>query len=74
MLKTYLLLVLLLLAGQTVAQNYTLSAAELNNTVLITQLNNYFGCKVWDQDSCLQCSKGFSFSKNGICCKIQGTC
>jgi hypothetical protein len=47
MLKTYLFIVLLLLLGQTYAQNYTLSAAELNNTALLTQLNNYFGCKVW---------------------------
>ena len=47
MLKTYFLLVLLLLVGQTIAQDYQLSADELNNTALLTQLNNYFGCKVW---------------------------
>jgi hypothetical protein len=74
MLKTYLLLVLLLLAGQAVAQDYTLSAAELNNSALITQLNNYFGCSVWSEDSCLQCSSRFYFSKSGICCEVQETC
>jgi len=40
----------------------------------MTQLNNYFGCKVWSEDSCLQCSDRYYFNKNGICCEVQGTC
>lgn len=40
----------------------------------MTQLNNYFGCKVWSQDSCLECSDRFFFNKNGVCCEVQGTC
>ncbi len=47
MLKTYLLLVLLLLLGQTIAQDYQLTDEQLKDTALLTQLNNYFGCKVW---------------------------
>ena len=47
MLKTYFLLVLLLLVGQTIAQDYSLTPEQLNDKALLTQLNNYFGCKVW---------------------------
>lgn len=74
MVKTNLLVVLLLLVGSIYAQQLTLTAEELNNTALLTQLNNYFGCKVWSADSCLQCSDRYYFNKNGVCCEVQGTC
>jgi len=73
MIKTSLLVVLLLL-GSVVTQDYILTSAELDNAALMTQLNNYFGCKVWSEDSCLQCSDRFFFNKNGVCCEVQGTC
>ena len=74
MLKTSLLIVLLLLVGQCVAEDLQLSAEQLNDTALLTTLNNYFGCKVWSEDSCLQCSDRFFFNKNGVCSEVQGTC
>ena len=41
---------------------------------MLTTLNNYFGCKVWSEGSCLQCSDRFFFNKNGVCVEVQGTC
>jgi|JI6StandDraft_1071083.scaffolds.fasta_scaffold46280_2 hypothetical protein len=74
MIKTYLLLVLLLLVGGIAGQSLTLSSEQLNNAALLVELNNYFGCKVWSADSCLQCSERYFFNKNGVCCEVQGTC
>lgn len=73
MLKTYLLLVLLLLVG-TYSQELTLTDEQLSDPALLKELNNYFGCKVWSEDSCLQCSERYFFNKNGVCCEVQGTC
>lgn len=74
MVKTYLVLVLLLLVGSVTTQELQLTEAQLQDTALLTQLNNYFGCKVWSEDSCLECSQRFYFNKNGVCCEVQGTC
>lgn len=74
MFKTYLLLVLLLLVGGIAGQSLSLSQEQLKDTALLVELNNYFGCKVWSGDSCLQCSERYYFNKNGVCCEVQGTC
>ena len=73
MLKSYLLLVLLLVVSVT-ADSYQLSEEQLNDPALLVQLNNYFGCKVWSEDVCLQCSERYFFNKNGVCVEVQGTC
>ena len=73
MVKSYLLLVLLLVAG-AMAGDYQLTEAQLEDPALLVQLNNYFGCKVWSEDVCLQCSDRYYFNKNGVCCEVQGTC
>lgn len=72
--KTYLFVVLLLLLAPFASQEITLSAEELKDTALLTQLNNYFGCKVWSNDACLQCSDRYYFNNKGVCCEVQGTC
>lgn len=74
MIKASLLLVLLLLVAPLAAQQLTLSDEELQDTALLTTLNNYFGCKVWSKDACLQCSDRYFFNSKGICCEVQGTC
>ena len=74
MVKTYLLLVLLLLVGGIAAQTHELTAEQLSDPALLIQLNNYFGCKVWSDDSCIECSERYYFNKNGVCCEVQGTC
>ena len=35
---------------------------------------NYYGCKTWAKDQCLECSNGYSFNKNGVCCQISDLC
>lgn len=74
MVKTYLLLVLLLLVGGIAAQSMELTQEQLSDPAILTQLNNYFGCKVWLEDSCIECSDRYYFNKNGVCCEVQGTC
>lgn len=72
--KSYLLVTLLLLAAPLLAQEIKLTDQELNNSALLTQLNNYFGCKVWSNDACLECSERYFFNSKGVCCEVQGTC
>ena len=73
MIKASLLLLMLLVAPLS-AQQLTLSLDEINDTALLTTLNNYFGCKVWSSDVCLQCSDRYYFNSKGICCEVEGTC
>lgn len=35
---------------------------------------NYYGCRTWAKDQCLECSNGYSFNKNGVCCQISDLC
>ena len=72
--KTYFLLVLLLLVGCISGQSLTLSEEQLADTALMTQLNNYFGCRVWSGDSCIECAETYYFNKNGICCCVDEHC
>lgn len=74
MIRTYLFLVVLLLASTASAQEMQLTEAQLSDPALLAQLNNYFGCRVWSGDACIECSERYYFNKNGICCKVQGTC
>jgi hypothetical protein len=37
-------------------------------------LSNYFGCKTWQNGSCVECSGGYIFNKNGVCCLIDLNC
>jgi hypothetical protein len=40
----------------------------------MTQLNNYFGCRVWNADSCIECSQGYYFNNHGVCCQVDQYC
>jgi hypothetical protein len=31
---------------------------------------NYYGCKTWVKNQCTECSKGFYFSRKGVCCEV----
>lgn len=37
-------------------------------------VDNYFGCKTWKEGFCVECSQGYIFNNNGICCKIDQNC
>ena len=69
-----ILLLAILLVGSVSAQQMQLSQEQLSDPALLVQLNNYFGCKVWSDDSCIECSDRYYFNKNGVCCEVQGTC
>jgi hypothetical protein len=34
----------------------------------LVNVANYYGCKTWSKDQCLECSAGYFFNKNGVCC------
>ena len=37
-------------------------------------IDNYFGCKTWKDGFCVECSGGFIFNKNGVCCEVDRHC
>ena len=37
-------------------------------------LNNYFGCKTWEDGVCTECSERYYFNKNGVCCEVKPEC
>ena len=68
MTKYLFLFAVLLLAAQTSAQQVELTQEQLSNPALLMELNNYFGCRVWSGNSCIECSERYYFNKNGVCC------
>ena len=52
----------------------TLSQEDLNNPELMKALNNYYGCKVWLDGVCTECSQHYYFNKKGICCEVKPEC
>lgn len=53
--------------------SYDPTATGIPLTDIIT-VANYYGCKTWDKDLCTQCSDGFYFNKNGVCCEVPTLC
>ena len=41
---------------------------EYNDPEFIKLIDNYFGCKTWTDGICAECSQGYVFNNNGICC------
>lgn len=72
----YWLLAFLFLAVLTVQQDAatTLDPELLNDPELVKLLNNYFGCKTWEEGVCTECSENYYFNKNGICCEVKPQC
>ena len=57
-----LALLLLVLPAQTQEGN------EFEDPEFVKILNNYFGCKTWDEGVCIECSENYYFNNNGVCC------
>lgn len=49
------------------AQEIIDNADQLDPELFAT-INNYFGCKTWDNGICLECAQRFYFNEKGICC------
>ena len=47
---------------------------EYQDPAFLKVINNYFGCKTWKDGACLECSFGYIFNNNGVCCKIDQNC
>jgi len=47
---------------------------EYNDPAFIKLIDNYFGCKTWQEGFCIECSASYIFNKNGICCSIDTYC
>jgi len=67
-------LLLLLILGSVYAQDDAAQALVDANPELLAVLNNYFGCSKWDNQLCLECSKGYFFNEKGICCEVSPQC
>ena len=66
---TVIVLLLCLVAGVfTQDEGPILTEEDLNDPEFLKVLNNYFGCKVWEEGVCVECSENFYFNDNGICC------
>ena len=72
----YWLIGLLFLAVLTVQQDAasTLDPELLNDPEMVKLLNNYWGCKTWDEGVCVECSDHFYFNSNGVCCEVKPQC
>ena len=40
----------------------------------IITVANYFGCRTWEKNVCVECSVGFYFNKKGVCCEVPSLC
>jgi hypothetical protein len=40
----------------------------------IITVANYYGCKTWVKNQCTECSQGYYFNKNGVCCEVPSLC
>lgn len=73
-----LFLVLLGLAScqlRTVQATVTLYDSQANQDAnTLRTINNYYGCKTWQDDVCVECSARYYFNKNGICCEVKPEC
>ena len=47
---------------------------EKENAEEEKKLKNYLGCKIWEEDVCKECAKGYYFNDEGICCEINPQC
>jgi proprotein convertase subtilisin/kexin type 5 len=47
---------------------------EYNDPNFIKLIDNYFGCKTWTDGNCAECSSGYVFNKNGVCCVVDQHC
>lgn len=77
MIKHFLIpLAIFCLIGAAVAEDasYTLTAEDLANADLLKAINNYYGCKTWKDDVCLECSAHYYFNNKGICCEVKPEC
>lgn len=75
---TSLVLILVCLFGLTYGQEATttsiLTEEDLANAELMKVLNNYFGCRVWQDGVCVECSERYYFNNEGICCEVKPEC
>lgn len=53
--------------------SFNKQGGEIPLSQLVT-VANYYGCKTWSKDQCLECSKGYFFNKNGVCCEVSPLC
>lgn len=78
-------LVISLLIASAFAQTLNLSAVftpatqatlgpEYQDPEFLKLINNYFGCKTWQNGACTECSASYIFNKNGVCCLIDSHC
>ena len=37
-------------------------------------LNNYYGCKAWQHNQCVECADRYFFNDDGICNEVPPTC
>ena len=76
MTKRFILVVLLacLFAAALAQPTPVLTQDDLNDPAFVTLLNNYFGCKTWDEGVCVECSENYYFNNKGICCEVKPEC
>lgn len=69
------LLVFLVLAAQSAIIDEQLATpVEGGDLAFLRALNNYFGCKIWGDTSCLECSANYFFNDNKICSVVVPQC
>ncbi len=64
-----------LLAQSQVAHTPELNRQEiLGNPTLLQAVNNFYGCRVWEDSVCVECAVRYVFNEEGICCLVDPQC
>lgn len=50
------------------------TSPQFNDPQFLKIINNYFGCKKWENGKCVACSDHFFFNMKGICCEVKPEC
>lgn len=66
--SVFISLAIVCLLGTALAAESPLTAEDLANADLMKTINNYYGCKTWNDGVCSECSAHYYFNKKGICC------
>lgn len=69
-----IILALALSATSSSVREQLAAPVENGDIGFLRALNNFFGCKEWSDTECIECSAGYFFNDNKICCEVTPQC
>ena len=69
----FILLILSAFSENTIREKLS-APVENGDLAFLRALNNYFGCKTWEDGECTECSSNYIFNDNKICSQVTPQC